>query len=559
VVIPDSQYLVARYTNRWNDQIAWIINNQAALNIKAVMHLGDLVDITNPAQLRAAMWGLNSLRDAGVPLIMTPGNHDQDINGPPGMMANLSMAGLTPSWYFNYSNYGVGWSMGFQNPTNLLGSYLLITNGTQPYLLGCTTWLPNVTNLTWISNVFLTYSNVPAIYFQHVFVGQRADGRISSWSDPWSVERGGLAPAYYTPTYLWTNWIEGTRNIFWVASGHELDDSNSSFYSAPANDGHIVTFTLTDFQNWFLNGQEGSNFMQLVTIDPAANQARVSTFSPTFTNNPPAYSNMNYTFPLRTTRRPPLSPWQSKQAESAKQHGLALYVNFEDANPVKDLSPFAAPMVNGNTIFKPTELGTSAFFAGGIGPAAQGVFAGKPLSHEDWKDKELDQFSRLRQATISCWFKTTNTIWSDRPHALVTKFRDGTFGDFALVAPTNASTLSFITINTSRQRVNLDAPTPSLFYDGRWHHFCGVYDGTKMCCYYDGRLLATARQTGEIQPTGNAACIGYADGGAIACWDGWIDEVKVLTTAWTPVLVSAEYQRVTSMLRRANGAPAARR
>jgi len=158
VVIPDSQYLVASFTNRWNDQINWIIRNQAAYNIKAVMHLGDLVDTPNAAQLHAGMWGLARLRDAGVPLILTPGNHDQDIDPIPGMMTNLSLAGMTPSWYSNYANYGAGWSMGFQNPTNLLGSYLLITNGTQPYLLGCTTWLPNVTNLTWISNVFLTYS-----------------------------------------------------------------------------------------------------------------------------------------------------------------------------------------------------------------------------------------------------------------------------------------------------------------------------------------------------------------------------------------------------------------
>ena len=194
VVIPDSQYLTATFTNEWNDQINWIIHNRAALNIKAVMHLGDLVDSPNPAQLHAAMYGLNKLRKAGVPLILTPGNHDQDSNPTPTMMVNLTLAGLTPGWYSNYPNYGSGWSMGFQNPTNLLGSYLLISNAAQPWLLGCTTWLPSAANLAWISNVFLAYSNVPAIYFQHIFVGQRADGRISAWSNPWSVERAGLSP-----------------------------------------------------------------------------------------------------------------------------------------------------------------------------------------------------------------------------------------------------------------------------------------------------------------------------------------------------------------------------
>ena len=291
--------------------------------------------------------------------------------------------------------------------------------------------------------------------------------------------------------------------------------------------------------------------MQLVTIDPAANQARVSTFSPTFPKPPLTYSNMNYTFPLRATERPPLSPWQSKLANSAKQQGLALYVNFDDTSPVKDLSPFAAPMVSSNMVFMGSELGISAFFNNRAGPGAQALFVGIPLGRGNQRDMELDQFSGLSQVTISCWFKTINKDW-DFPRALVTKFRDGTAGDFALVAPAKFSTLGFTTVNAARQRVNLDAPTPAPFNDGGWHHFCGVYDGTNMFCYYDNKLLAAAAQTGGIQTTGNAVCIGLTDGGTMAPWDGFLDEVKILTTAWTPAMVSAEYQRVASLLNAAS-------
>ena len=543
VVIPDSQYLVASFTNEWNDQINWIIKNQAAYNIKAVMHLGDLVDVPNAVQLHAAMWALDNLRSAGVPLILTPGNHDQDRNPTPTMMTNLSLAGMTPSWFSNYPNYGAGWSMGFQNPTNLLGSYLFITNGTQPYLLGCTTWLPNVTNLTWISNVFLTYSNVPAIYFQHIFVGQRADGRISSWSDPWGLERAGLATAYYTPTYVLTNWILGTRNIFWVASGHEPADANASQLWMPAADGHIQTFTLTDFQNFTLDGtgNEGSNYMQLVTFSPAQNTASVATFSPTFANHPLLYSNTVFTFPIHSTAMPRLSPWLSARQRSAAQGGLAAYVNFDGANPLTDLSPYAAKMTGSNLVFTATELGTSAFFSN-TDNTLTGAYVGTPLSASSMADMELDQFSGLNQVTLSCWFKTTNQSWGAGPHALLGKFNTGADGDFQLCV-TPQSLLRFSIVNASQTRVDLDVSAPA-FDNGGWHHFCGVYDGTNLYSYFDSVLLGIAAQTGPIQSTVHAVGMGNNDTQSGYSWRGCLDEVKILTTAWTPVLVSNEYQRV---------------
>lgn len=69
-----------------------------------------------------------------------------------------------------------------------------------------------------------------------------------------------------------------------------------------------------------------------------------------------------------------------------------------------------------------------------------------------------------------------------------------------------------------------------------------------MSSYFDGKLLGTAAQTGEVQSIGKSVCLGSNDGGAMASWDGCLDEIKILTTAWTPSLVAAEYQRVAALL-----------
>ena len=559
VVIPDSQYLTATYTNLWNDQINWVISNRAARNIKAVMHLGDLVDVPNTVQLNHAMYGLNNLRNAGVPLILAPGNHDLDANGTPGPMIKLTGAGLTPNWFSNYPNYGAGWSMGFENPTNLLGSYLLITNGTQPYLLTCLAWQPDQTLVTWASNVVRSCSNMPAIYFEHIFVSDRPDGRMSGWSTIDSVERSSSAGlpgltlgTIFTPTRLWTNWISTTPNIFWVASGHHTIDGNSSVYQSPALDGHIVTFTLTDFQNW-MGTYEGSNFMQLVTFYPAQNQAGVFTFSPSLPSNPLAKSDQ-YDIPIQSSTQTVQSEWQLKQLASSRSNGLALYVNFNGGSgSLLDLGPYAACMINNNLFFDQTELGLSAYFSD-ADQNIQGAYVGLPsVRAGPSADMELDQFSGLNQVTVSCWFKTTNLSWVAGPHALAGKFNSSTDGDFQLCV-TPQSHLRFSIVNNLKSRVDLDVSAPA-FDNGGWHHFCGVYDGTNMYSYFDSVLLGIAPQTGPIQTTIHAVAIGNNDTQHGYNWRGYLDEVKILTTAWPPSLVSQEFQRLASILPPTDTAP----
>jgi hypothetical protein len=125
---------------------------------------------------------------------------------------------------------------------------------------------------------------------------------------------------------------------------------------------------------------------------------------------------------------------------------------------------------------------------------------------------------------------------------LLGKFNTGADGDFQLCV-TPQSLLRFSIVNASQTRVDLDVSAPA-FDNGGWHHFCGVYDGTNMYSYFDGVLLGTAKQTGAVQPTAHAVGMGNNDTQSGYSWRGCLDEMKILTTAWTPVLVSNEYQRV---------------
>jgi hypothetical protein len=107
-----------------------------------------------------------------------------------------------------------------------------------------------------------------------------------------------------------------------------------------------------------------------------------------------------------------------------------------------------------------------------------GAYVGTPLSASYEQDMELDQFTGLNQVTLSCWFKTSNQAWGAGPHALLGKFNSGPDGDFQLCV-SSQSLLRFSIVNAAQTRVDLDANAPA-FYDGAWHHFCGVYDGSNM-------------------------------------------------------------------------------
>jgi hypothetical protein len=132
---------------------------------------------------------------------------------------------------------------------------------------------------------------------------------------------------------------------------------------------------------------------------------------------------------------------------------------------------------------------------------------------------------------------------------LLGKFNTAADGDFQLCV-TPQSLLRFSIVNAAKSRVDLDVSAPA-FNDGGWHHFCGVYDGTNMHSYFDGALLGTAAQTGPIQSTVHAVGLGNNDTQNGYSWRGCLDEVKILTTAWTPASVSNEYMRVVSNMQSA--------
>ncbi len=557
VVIPDSQYLTGNTTrhgtNLWLDQVDWIIQHAAPYNIKAVLHLGDLVDNADERQLRNAMAGLNLLRAAGCPLIIAPGNHDCDSGSSrPQRLMNMASNGLAPGWFSNYANFGRGWTMGFQNPSNLLGSYLLFTNGAQPYLITALAWLPNQTTMLWASNVAASHGDVPCIYAQHPFVDSDPAGMRLSWDSVWSVERAfGDASPWLTPNQMWDRWLSGTRNVFWIASGHtipyevnhKMAGRNCNFLTDKAADGHNVLQTLCDFQNYEGTIGEGTNYLQLVRFFPEKNQAEMSIIAPTKAVPLQPAQREVFAWTPFSTGTATNTKWQAAVRDPSH---LLLYLNFEEADGFRDLSPFGANIVNSNETVRPTSLGRSLWVTNTdtnyltVGASWRQIKAGSA------EKAELNQFADLRAATFSVWFNTTNLDTVGTASVLISKFDAGTRGDWYLGFD-NATTAHFVTVNARGARVNLTAKVPAVT-DGAWRHCVGVYDGVEDDGYLDNVCYGSAAQSGVLRMTPLPVTVGPDNTLQARGINGYEDEIKILGVAWTAEEVSQEYQRVRALL-----------
>src|SRR5258708_11036765 len=88
VLLPDTQNEAEFFPSVLDSQTQWIVDNQARLNIQAVLGLGDIVnDGADPVQQGNADAAIRLLDNAGIPYFLAIGNHDYDGGGNDGVVA----------------------------------------------------------------------------------------------------------------------------------------------------------------------------------------------------------------------------------------------------------------------------------------------------------------------------------------------------------------------------------------------------------------------------------------------------------------------------------------
>ena len=126
--------------------------------------------------------------------------------------------------------------------------------------------------------------------------------------------------------------------------------------------------------------------------------------------------------------------------------------------------------------------------------------------------------------TVECWF---NADTYDKRTGLICKTEGSDYGIFVNEGRPNFS------VHLDGAYVTVQAPAKILDTD-RWHHVAGVYDGSEVRLYIDGRLVANKAGSGKRTTNDLPLMIGAdvnRSGEPTSHFKGMIDEVRVSSSA----------------------------
>ncbi|WP_430867338.1 LamG-like jellyroll fold domain-containing protein [Demequina aurantiaca] len=299
-VIPDTQFY-SRYsasqfypkygTNPFEVQNQWLVDNQDALNIPFVTHVGDVVDQQGVgAEWSAAAKAMQILTDGGLQYSVVPGNHDVASSGSRSSEANSG------NYLANFGTSKLQAQAGstlvgtFQN--GLSSAYIFEAEG-QQWMSLAIAWNASDDTFTWAQGILDQYPNTPTILTSHAIlnIAQDQESPASWW---W----GDL---------LWDSVIKSNDQIIMTVNGH----FHGATQRTMTNDfGNPVYQVLTDYQ---MAADGGNGFLTTLEFDLTNNKIDVETVSPWITFKDPAALTSSDS-PTRDGR------WQS----------FSLDLNFQD-------------------------------------------------------------------------------------------------------------------------------------------------------------------------------------------------------------------------------------
>ena len=265
VLIPDTQNTVEYCGDVMDAAVDGLIDTADELNVKGVIHLGDVVDDNNDdAQYVTARNVFYQLPDAGIKFLVQMGNHDGWSSGTHNYYNSFSGKSTSflrrASWYLTNSPNGDGNS-----------SYMFVQGGSYNYLvisLSCTGSGSGQNNNTswdsrdeeWLRSVLEEYPDCPTIVTTH-------DLQNCSETEPSSITLSSQG------TRLW-NIVKDYDQVFMMVGGHS---HGSGVEMLENTNGKPVVSILTDYQ-FAYNG--GNGFFRYLEFDESADKIYYSTYSP---------------------------------------------------------------------------------------------------------------------------------------------------------------------------------------------------------------------------------------------------------------------------------------
>ncbi|MBN2498074.1 MAG: hypothetical protein JXR96_26020 [Deltaproteobacteria bacterium] len=233
VLLPDTQYYTSNQPddddNTYYKQTRWIADMREALNIRFVIHLGDITRDNTAAQWAIADRAHDILDAAGVPYSLVPGRNDYLEGGT--FFRGTSLYGD----YFGPGRFaGMPWYGGSFDSDNLNG-YAFFELGPYRFMVVGLEYAPRKRVLCWAEDLIASHPTHRVILVTHCYLSN--EGGYST-SHPSTTTGADGASA-------WQELASRHSNVFLVLSGCH---NGSEYAPAQGHNGNPVHQILTDYE-----------------------------------------------------------------------------------------------------------------------------------------------------------------------------------------------------------------------------------------------------------------------------------------------------------------------
>lgn len=270
IMVPDTQYYAAVDPEVFDLQTEWIANHVGDLNIRMVLHVGDLVDANRPGQWENARQSMKRL-DGVVPYVIVPGNHDIGITAPASDRSTL-MNDFFPVDAPHIREHLIETF----EPGRGDNTLHRIETPEGPWLVLGLEFGPRDAVLDWARDVLRSRADLPTIMLTHAFLhydGTRLDhvGKPDQSGNPYHYEvaSSGVNDA----EEMWAKLVEPVSQIDLVLSGHVGGDG-TGYLASERSDGTVAHQVVANYQDPFFP----SGYLRIIRVK--ADRYEMFTYSP---------------------------------------------------------------------------------------------------------------------------------------------------------------------------------------------------------------------------------------------------------------------------------------
>ncbi len=272
-LIPDTQVYSLINPGLFFAQTAWIASHAAEINIRYVLHLGDIVNNNTPLEWGRAASAM-SLLDNVVPYAIVPGNHDY---GPSGD-ASSRQTFMNEFFSFEQTSKLPSFGGAFENG-KLDNTFHLLDVGGRSYVLLALEWGPRDSVIAWANEVMQAHPERYGILLTHAYLNnndRRYDHKDKANPQHFNPHEYAT-PGVNDGEELWQKLVRRHRFLM-TFNGHVLGDGTGYLLST-SDQGTPVHQMLSNYQ---MRNLGGDGFMRLIEFLPDNQTVRVWSYSPLY-------------------------------------------------------------------------------------------------------------------------------------------------------------------------------------------------------------------------------------------------------------------------------------